>query len=451
MRALRALALAALALGLAAPASRAVAAPPTSARAAAPAPASTALRPARVQDDAPEAPRDDAAELEDLLTHARDGSTVVRPQAARRLLSFGDAAAERLVRAIAEDPRGLAGLGAELTVVLGELDDARLRAALWEGIADPDFPWRPSAALALAHAPRADEAPRFRELLRDPLGAVRLGAVDAVARLALEDEAQLLGACLDDPDDRVRRQAAERLDDLGERWALAWLVEDLARDDAYFELRTGQVARFAAARALTERLGDLAGYQVRRPPSDAANREALATLRARVRELAGRDRIDLPVVARASARTEGDVVGLELRSCRRGEHFLRWNVDDVLYVGTGNAARIELPPGTVARLRERTAAAFAALDGTRLFGEVGCDLEQFHFRADPAQRATTVRISKGPDAIDGLRPDALSALAAALVATLPDEPVEHDPRVDRLRTRVTAALAALGGPLERTE
>jgi hypothetical protein len=56
-------------------------------------------------------------------------------------------------------------------------------------------------------------------------------------------------------------------------------------------------------------------------------------------------------------------------------------------------------------------------------------------------------VSKGPEAVDDLRPLPLSALHRELVATLPDG--EHlDPRLHRLRSRMLEALASVGGPLE---
>src|SRR5690606_34290310 len=133
-----------------------------------------------------------------------------------------------------------------------------------------------------------------------------------------------------------------------------------------------------AARLLEQRLGGELGVNPGTDPTDEAAQAALAKLEARVRELSGDDARELPDVARA-ADLEGEaLLGIEVRSCRQGEHFLRWTADDELWVGAGNPTRIALPEGTTARLVEAAAALAPELGPRGAFGEPGCDLEQLH-------------------------------------------------------------------------
>ena len=393
-----------------------------------------------------DAPENEPAEteLDRLLRLSREGAPVVRPQAAEELVRLGAPAAERILSEAGTSNAGLARLGRELVAALGKLDDDALRARLWSALADPDFPWRPQAAQTLAENARTGEAERLVALAADPLAAVRAAAIEAIVRLELADEAPLLETLLSDPDDRVRRLAAAALDGFGRRWALLWLVEELKRDDRFFQQRTGMTARFDAARLLELRLGEKLELSPGTDPADEGARAVLAKLEARVRGLSGDEARELPEVARA-ADLEGEaLLGIEVRSCRQGEHFLRWTADDELWVGAGNPARIALPEGTTARLVEAAAALATELGPRGAFGEPGCDLEQLHL-VQANGRPTTYRVSKGPDPEPDLRPVALGRLLALMTASIPAD--ASAPGAPDLRAKVASALAAVGGPL----
>lgn len=391
--------------------------------------------------------QDDAqgeSELERLLRLSREGAPVVRPQAAEELARLGAPAAERVLELAGADNAGLARLGRELVAVLGKLEEPRLRARLWSALSDPDFPWRPQAARTLAETALSSEAEALCALTEDPLAAVRAAAIEAIARLELEERVPLLEARLSDPDDRVRRVAAATLDRFGHRWALLWLVEELRRDDRFFQQRTGMTARYDAARLLAERLGEDLGLRAGAAPDDPAAREALERLERRVRELAGGELPELPPIARATTLVGDPLLGLEVRSCRAGEHFLRWTAQDELWVGTGNATRIPLPPGTGARLARAAAALTDELGPRGAWGELGCDLEQLHLALEGG-RPGTLRVSKGPDPEPDLRPAPLGSFFALLVDSIPSE--ASAPGAPHLRRAVSAALGAVGGPL----
>lgn len=383
-------------------------------------------------------------EVDLLIEKAISGPTVVRPQAARRLVNLGDIAADRLLARCGDGPRDLGRLGSAVVEVLGQFQDERLRKRLWQALADPDFPWRPAAARSLATTARPEEKTPWRKQLADPLAAVRVAALQGIERLDLRSAQGDVLRLLEDPDDRVRRRAAVLADRFGYPAALLLLVEDLRRDDHFFQNPTGRKARYESARILKELLGEDAGYVPAHAPTTESNAAAITRLEELVREHAGGASMELPAVARASGPTPGNVLGLELRSCRRGEFFLRWNEDDGLLVGTGKPARVQLPPGTTRRLQDLAKATAETLD-RRTWGEAGCDLERFHL-AQPDGRVQPFQISKGPDAVEGLRPEGLTALARAMLETLPEG--GEDARLEDLRARVREALAVLGGAVE---
>ena len=393
------------------------------------------------------AAQDEETDLEKFLRLAQTGRAVVRPQAAEKLVEIGAEAARALRELCGDDGGGTAALGKDIVSVLGDFGDPELRAHLWRALGDPDFPWRPSAARSLSKTADARELARIDELFVDPLAAVRIAAIESWNKLAQKDRIERVRDAPDDSNDLVRRTAARVLHGWGDDCALFWLIEDLRRDDRYFNLPNGRTARYESLRILKEVFGGDQGYNARNAPNEPSNVEAIERFNDLALQKCGK-RPELPIVARASAPTEGDVLGLELRSCRRGEFFLRWNAEDVLYVGTGNPARVELPKGSVARLMQKAQALFESLDG-RFWGEPGCDLEQFHFRPLGEKRTRSYRVNKGPDAVDGLRPAALSELATLFCETLPAD--GDDPRLASLAERVREALSVLGGPIAPPE
>ncbi|MCP3918001.1 MAG: hypothetical protein GY711_20835 [bacterium] len=383
------------------------------------------------------------SELDKLIRVAKTGRTAFRPQAARRLVKRGAPAAERLLAECGETNADLAALGNALVEVLGEFGDTPLRAKAWSAIDDRDFPWRPAAARGLAVQPLAEEASRFETLTTDPISAVRKAAVEAVGALPPADgHLSLLRARLADPEGRVRRAAAGVLADRGAKQALWWLFAELGRDDRFFDRPDGKLARYDAARALGKRIGELTGYDAENGPE--GNVEALEAIRAKLTELAG-EAPELPPVARARKAPIDAVLGLELRSCRLGEVFVRWDRRDVLWVGVGNPARVELAPGTSHALLALVEKDLAEIGERRFWGQAGCDMEQLHVRPEAA--TTTLIVAKGPEAIQSLRPAALTRLLGRLAQSLPKTEAD-DPRVTDLGRRVRETLAALGGPVE---
>lgn len=385
------------------------------------------------------------AQVDKYLRHAQSGNPGVRPQAAQRLVGIGAPAAARILELAGDDPAGLAQFGSDVVEVLGEFESTELRSHTWGALHDPDFPWRPAAARTLARTATGFELGSLTELLDDPLAAVRAAAVEGFAHLDARDHEPLVRALLLDEDDRTRRAAAVLLDTWGHREALAWLVEDLKRTDRFFDLPTGKQARFQALGMLQRQLGESLAFRADLEPDAPENVEALAAIEARCRELRGDATPELAPWARAGGASIDAAFGVELRSCRRGEFFLRFGAGDALWVGTGNAARVQLPEGTTARLAEALAEPFAELADERFWGSFGCDSEQYFWTPPGADSVDTYRVMKGQRSVDGLRPDALGRVAATLLEVLPDE--GDDPRVASLRSRLGLALEAVGGAL----
>ncbi|MBL8900936.1 MAG: HEAT repeat domain-containing protein [Planctomycetes bacterium] len=396
------------------------------------------------------APQDppSSEQIDQWIEHARGGKPAVRPQAAQRLVRAGAPAAARLLALAGSTSKECAALGPDLIESFGAFESEPLRAKLLEALRDPDFPWRPAAARGLAAKPKPAERALVLALLEDPLAAVRAAAIDALRALGEKEARDVLASRLADEDDRVRRRAAALLSDWGDRTSLAWLLEDLARSDSFFDRATGQMARYEAWTFLKTRLEGTSrsiAFQPQWAPSEVQAVDARGALAQALFSTAKSPSI--PPLARAAQPAIDEVLGLELRSCRKGEFFLRWNSRDELWVGLGNAARLPLAPGTSEKLLAAADAAFRKLGAERFFGEPGCDLEDYLWRPAGSPRAEVFRLSKGPQAVQGLRPAALQELARLLVASLPTETDASDPRTVELARRVREALIALGGEL----
>jgi len=409
-------------------------------------------------------------QIDRLIVHAQSGSAVIRPQAAERLARIGKPAADRLLAMAGTSLGELALLGPSLIEVLGRFDDPRFRALLWPAMEDAEFPWRPAVSRSLAHRPLPAEWGRLQGFLEDPIAPVRLATLDALALLSSDGDAAravpfepLAVARLTDENDVVRRRAAVLLDGRGHSRALLWLLEDLQRTDTYFDLPTGEAARYAAANALQALDIDLAGFEAYLPPTTETNQAALGSLKERLLARARASEAKLPdatralvprtvpAIARVGGPVEGARLGLLLKSCRRGDYYLRWTDDDQLIIGYGNPARVKLPEGTTRRLMAAADTAQEANPGKVYWGRPGCDMESFRMPrvGQPDARLQQLILSKDERPAPDLRPAALSTLGAAMAASIPTDDVldASDPRTRELAQRVRGAFASIGGPV----
>ena len=416
--------------------------------------------------------------IETFIGHARGGSAVIRPQAANRLVGIGEPAAKRILEFAKGSNAQLVLLGANLIEAFGAFEDSpsgdQLRARLWPALEDSDFPWRPAAARGLRVRPLPSEKERFVRYLDDPIAPVRLAALDALYALTEGAEGEVRDAYiklavrrLSDESDFVRREAALQLFARGHSYALLWLIEDMRRADSFFGAPTGKTARYEAMRALMARNVELGEYNPELPPDSTVNRDGLADLEARLRKMAAQSERQLPPneqglleagpppIARAAAPIENAGIGLQLKSCRKGDYYLRWTQDDVLVVGVGNPARIQLATGTTDALVAAGKEAQAPLKDQVFWGRAGCDMEGYYLpRLDTSiPSLLNLIIAKNEEPIEGLRPAPLSEFGAALAASVPsaEELDQEDDRTRALATRVREALASIGGPVAKAK
>ncbi len=402
-----------------------------------------------------------ASEFTRLISAARSGRAMIRPQAARRIVRLWENSAASDQEVILMGLQTEAGttsesaarLGSALVEILGEFDDAQLRSLLWQCLADSEFPWRPQAARSLAAHPQPGEVARFLGALHDRIPQVRVAALFALGNCEGKAHVQAVSGALSDPAGAVRRSAADLLVRWGHRPALWYLHEELLRTDTFFDRPTGEQARFEAWGLIQSHLQGLAAPASFDPslhPQTEPNASALTRLRQNLADLEAGPRPQLPPQAQAAGALPREVLGLELRSCRKGEVFLRWTDGDRLLVGQGNPAQVQLPTGTVAALVQLKAKTLSAMGTRRLIGQPGCDLEQFHYIEQGG--ATMWIVACGPDPIPDLRPDTLSSFGQALVATLSaieqgPEANPLDARLVNLKQRTMDALEAIGGEL----
>ncbi|QDV05356.1 hypothetical protein Poly30_08530 [Planctomycetes bacterium Poly30] len=412
--------------------------------------------------------------IDTFLGHARRGSAVIRPQAADRLVGLGEPAARRILEVAGETNEQLALLGTNLVEAFGAFENSesgtKLRQRLWPALEDSEFPWRPAAARGLSLHPQPSEKELFVRYLEDPIAPVRLAALDALYTLtegaegaARQSYLQHAVARLSDENDIVRREAALQLHARGHGYALLWLLEDMRRDDAFFGVPFGKMARYDAMRALMDRGIDLGEYNPELPPDTNLNRAGVAALEKRVREAAAKSEAQLPEsergllvdgpapIAQAAPPIQNAVIGLQLKSCRRGDYYLRWTADDVLVVGYGNPVRIQLATGTTDALVKAGKEAQAPLEDQVFWGRAGCDMEGYFLPRQDASNPSPLNLilAKNEEPMEGLRPAVLSEFGAKLCASIPSdqELSQSDPRTRELAKRVRAAFASIGGPV----
>ena len=281
---------------------------------------------------------------------------------------------------------------------------------------DREFFWRAQALGGLAHRASPDDAERFRAAVDDPSHLFRVAGargLHALAKASAKDWTQGREV-LADPDPRARVLLALALWDVREPAALPPLVAALADDRAFlgdawgrrYALQVHQALR----RAANTDFGSQAGASL------ADNTAAIATVAAWA---------EVPMPPLLLDAGGGDRGGIEIRSCRHGDLFLRWT-DDELHVGLDRSVRIPLAKAVSDDLRVSFDAVFAVAQAERqTLGQVVCDYLQFQslapvrlWRMAPASVPAAVaeycqRLVAACDAEDH------GTVAAALRARLP--------------------------------
>jgi hypothetical protein len=332
-------------------------------------------------------------------------------QGLKALKAQGPGALPALERFIAR--RTILALAPLVVDWLGELPDERARVILRDGLGNRSFPWRPQAARALAKAARASEVDLLLRLATDELPAVREPALAALAEVASKDaglRAKVVPALesgLKDPLFEPRLAAAEGLLKLREKSPLPILVEALGVERRFFDLDFGVLARKRAWDALKPLAGDGVAYEPSAGP--AKNAEAIAEIARRLAVTPG-SRPALP------GDVEDAIFGIELRSCRSGDQWIRITSGGDAVLGHYDLERKKLDPAKAAGLLKLVRAAAAPqspesrLSPGAYFGRPGCDFEKWYL----PEEAALVRITVGQEG----RPEALRTLHEALGAAI---------------------------------
>jgi hypothetical protein len=359
-------------------------------------------------------------DLERLVERANHANPYLSAQAAKALEKQGAAALPALEAFVAR--RSIYALSAPVVTWLGTLDDDRARATLRRAAFDREFPWRPYAVRALAVHPAAEDRGAFLRLLADKLPQVReaaaagLGAAGAPSDPAAEVlERDALRAALGDASFDVQAAAAEALKKRGDASGLPAMLDALTLSRRFFDLDFGEIAR----RRAWAFVAPFAKGVVFDPGAPAAEREpALAKVRA---ALGG----DAPA-SRPIAEDAGDVVfGLEVRSCRRGDAFIRLTAAGEIVVGQYDLRRIRLKPAALEALRTELVTAQRTAPAP-LYGRPGCDFERYYLPDEEGLK----RITVGPEG----RPPEMRRLSALLREAIrdglgPEAAAEHVERV----------------------
>ena len=331
---------------------------------------------------------DFAADVTAACEHKKYG---VRQAAAKKLADAGDAAVpailarqkehgrERIPQTLVEAIAGSAGTG-EATVAL-----------LREWAEDRDFYWRAQALKGLANRRLAACEPLFRAAVGDPFHVYRVQGARGLRLVGARDRNDAAGKLLNDEDPRARVAFA------------AVLLGD-GDDEA------ARVLKEALERAGDEFLGD--------PWAMRDAQLAVAALKQRWpdREWPIANPAELPGSKDAAALT----CGLEVRSCRNGDFFLRWSPGGSLVAGLRGGTPVGIAHEAWQRLGEPP---FAGKPQA-VHGEVICDYLQLVWHVPAGKAETTAWRQKfAPAALTRPLAAWLQELAAALDATDAGRPI----------------------------
>jgi hypothetical protein len=267
--------------------------------------------------------------------HARYG---VRVSASKKVAQAGDAAVPAIRARMQE--RGKNSLPLLLVdAIAGEITGAgATRALLAEWADDREFFWRSQALKGLANRKDQGSRARFEAGLADPSHLYRIQGARGLWHLGVKEPA---AALLEDPDPRVPVAIAAFLLEQGDERGVPVLESALVAQDEF--------------------LGD-----------PWARRDAQMALAA-LRKAFPQKKLELPE-SRPGV-VDQDAGGLEIRSCRNGDWYLRWDARGRFTVGLRGGEGFEIEPVQV-KLSGKASATF---------GDVVCDSLQFVSK-DPALR-----------------------------------------------------------------
>jgi hypothetical protein len=338
--------------------------------------------------------------VEKANTHRR---YAVRKAASDEVARAGDAAVPAIQAFVAARGRDAVDLLLVDAIAKADGRGPEVLALLRGWAEDRDFFWRAQALGALAARGLPDDAARFRTALGDPSHLFRIEGARGALAVGSDADRQAATELLADPDPRVRVRVAAALPE--DRRALPVLAGALGREDDF--LGDPWAARDAdlAARALCDRLGlDFDAVWRGSAGEPEARAAAVARLSGEARAAYGEDGWPaLPVPGGALPPGTG---GVEIRSCRNGDLFVRWTPAGEVVFGLEGDLRVQLP----AQRWQVLAAALASTPNGTL-GRVVCDF----VRLAPGRGAAQLKAA--PLSLPAGQVDCLNDLAAAVDET----------------------------------
>lgn len=323
--------------------------------------------------------------------HQRYG---MRVAVATKIGKAGDAAVDA-VRAYAAD-KTLPLLLVD-AIASADGDGPKTLALLGEWAQDRTFYWRAQALRGLADRKHRASVELFRTALHD---ASFLFRIEGARGLYLTDADRAPArALLRDADPRARARIAAFLLEQKDAAGLATAAAALRRRDTFLGDPWAEREATTALRALRAFAGDDFGYDVSAPP--AANAAALGRIDALVLSHGGEAPPPSPSVS------DDYAGGVEIRSCRSGDLFLRWTSDGRIDFGLEASERTGLPAATWNEL----AATLPTDAEDRTHGTVVCD----YLRV--LSTKPTLRAKCAPGALPDDLTRWLKALAAGLEKT----------------------------------
>ncbi|MCA8957899.1 MAG: HEAT repeat domain-containing protein [Planctomycetes bacterium] len=278
-----------------------------------------------------------------VLKAHRSPRIMLRRAAAGKVARGGDAAADAVRAYQKEHGRNAISLELVSAYVRTTEGGPGTLALLEDWARDKEFYWRAHALGALATRHRPQHRELFRISSTDPAWLTRVEAARGLCRLGTDRE--VVVAMLLDPDPRVRTRIAASLSEIGDDRALPTLVEALRCEARYFDYAWGQLGAQTAFTALAKRAGKRFGYTPGKSAAD--NAAAIAEFEGFARERLGPKWVE-PVKAPAdNTRYQG---GIEIRSCRHGDLFVRWTADRTLVFGLAPGKPLELSAAAWKRL-----------------------------------------------------------------------------------------------------
>ncbi|MEE2887190.1 MAG: hypothetical protein VX951_07135 [Planctomycetota bacterium] len=298
-----------------------------------------------------------AAYVEKAHNHRR---IMLRRAAARKVADAG-AAAVPAVRAF-QKKHGRDAIRMVLvsSYAVSKTTDAATLGLLLEWAGDRDFYWRSQALKGLANRRRPELKKLFTSNLQDPAYLTRIEAGRGLCLLG--DHSRTLGL-LADVDPRVRLRVAVCLVEEGNDRGLPTLIEALRQETSFLDYPWGQIGAIVAFKTMRKLAAQDFGFVP--GESRTKNGDAVAGFEKWARVRLGKNWVDPVQIPGDDTSYLG---GIEIRSCRNGDMFLRWTADQVLVIGLEGRTRIQLDDSAFSNLD-----AGPQTTGETRHGKVVCD------------------------------------------------------------------------------